>query len=75
MLDPAAPVEKVQLISRDDPKMKPNPLATLQERTPALTPCACAPGAKTPAAKPSAAVVIASFLIILELPNLADRDA
>ena len=60
----------MQLIARDEPKIKPNPLATLQDNVPVITPgaCACA-GAKTANALPSAATKAAARRILLDIRN------
>jgi len=69
--------EKVQLTAREEPKMRPKPLATLQVSTPAFKPCACAgaSNAKAPAAKLSALIITPSFLSISYQPLLFLRRA
>src|ERR1700726_3730440 len=54
----------MQLTAFDEPKMKPKPLATLQESAPAFTACACTGAAyiRPPARRPIAPNATASFL-------------
>src|SRR5579864_5272434 len=63
----------VQLSARDDPKMKPQPLATWQLRTPAATPVAADAGAPSTVDAPAAvikATAIRVFVLMTKFPYL-----
>ena len=65
----------MQLIARDEPNTKPNPLATLQVSVPMTTPgCACAgaPSAKEPLSAPTNA---AASRIVLYISQILLADA